>query len=58
MMKKVDISVVVQKPDGTYDLSLMAGSKPIKAEGIGPEGWNKAMLHLIPKLLSQSQVDN
>ena len=58
MMEKVDIPVVVQKPDGTYDLSLMAGSKPIKAEGIGPEGWNKAMLHLIPKLLSQSRMDN
>jgi len=46
MLEKVDIPVVVQKPDGSYDpriniLNLM------KAGGPGPEGWNKAILKLI-----------
>jgi mannosyl-3-phosphoglycerate phosphatase len=51
MLKEVDIPVVVQKPDGTYDSSLSV-PRLIKAQGIGPSGWNDAMISLIPKLMN------
>lgn len=54
MMENVDIPIIVQKPDGTYDRSLMAVPEAIRAGGIGPEGWNNAMVSLIPKLLNPS----
>lgn len=53
MMEKVDIPIVLQKPDGTYDESI-AAPKLIKAKGIGPSGWNDAMISLIPELLNPS----
>lgn len=49
MMEKVDLPVVVQKPDGTYDDSITI-PKLIKAQGVGPAGWNNAMISLISKL--------
>jgi len=52
MIEKVDIPVVVQKPDGSYDDSITI-PKFIKAQGIGPAGWNNAIISLIPKLLNQ-----
>ena len=51
MLNEVDIPIVIQKPDGTYD-TLMTNPKFIKANGIGPEGWNNSMLSLIPQLLN------
>jgi len=53
MMEKVDIPIVVKKPDGTYDDSI-AVPKLIKAQGIGPSGWNDVMISLILKLLNPS----
>jgi mannosyl-3-phosphoglycerate phosphatase len=53
MMEKVDIPIVVQKPDETYDDSI-AAPKLIKAQGIGPSGWNDVMISLIPELLNLS----
>ena len=53
MLDTVDIPVIVQKPDGTYDDSI-AVPKLIKAKGIGPSGWNNAMISLISKLLNSS----
>jgi len=53
MMEKVDIPIVVQKPDGTYDDSI-AVPNLITAQGIGPSGWNDAMISLIPELLNPS----
>jgi mannosyl-3-phosphoglycerate phosphatase len=49
MLKAVDIPVIVQKPDGSYDLEFEKENLH-KADGIGPHGWNKA----ITKILSAS----
>lgn len=47
MLKAVDIPVMVQKPDGSYDPELDKENFH-RADGIGPAGWNKA----IKKILS------
>lgn len=46
MLEKVDYPVIVQKPDGNYD-SRINIPNIIKAEGIGPDGWNKVVIRLI-----------
>jgi mannosyl-3-phosphoglycerate phosphatase len=46
MLQVVDCPVLVQKPDGSYD-SAIALSDLMRAPGIGPVGWNQAVLHLI-----------
>lgn len=46
MLEKVDHPVVVKKPDGSYDPRINI-PKLIRADGVGPEGWNKAVLELI-----------
>ncbi|TNF52587.1 HAD-IIB family hydrolase [bacterium] len=48
MLRTVDQPIVVQKSDGSYDKRLRVKGA-IKAEGKGPEGWNRA----VTKLLSQ-----
>lgn len=48
MLESVDLPVLVQKQDGTYDPQIDM-PKLIKAEGIGPLGWNKAVLEFIMK---------
>lgn len=46
MLAAVDYPIVVQKPGGGYDQKIdMPGL--IKASGIGPEGWNNAIIKLI-----------
>ncbi len=50
MFKKVDYPVVVQKPDGSYDKRIRI-KKIIKADGIGPIGWNRAVKKLLSSLL-------
>ena len=47
MLEKVDHPVIVRKPDGNYDPRITIANL-IKADGIGPEGWNKAVdeLHM------------
>lgn len=46
MFAAVDYPIVVQKPGGGYELKIeMPGL--IKASGIGPEGWNNAIIKLI-----------
>lgn len=49
MLKAVDIAVIVQKPDGTYD-PLLSAVNPIKANGIGPVGWNSVITELLTSL--------
>ena len=49
MLEKVDIPVIVQKTDGTYDPGINLPNL-VKAGGIGPEGWNKAVLELLSDL--------
>jgi mannosyl-3-phosphoglycerate phosphatase family protein len=47
MLERVDIAVIVQKHDGTYEPGIdLPGF--LKAGGIGPRGWNK----FVEKLLS------
>jgi mannosyl-3-phosphoglycerate phosphatase len=46
MLEKVDRPVVVQKPDGNYEAEINI-PELIKADGIGPEGWNKAVLKFL-----------
>lgn len=53
MLKRVDYPIIVKKIDGNYDLRIDVPNL-IKAEGIGPEGWNKAVIksvEIICKLL-------
>lgn len=49
MLLRVDYPIVVQKHDSSYDNAIQMPNL-IKAGGIGPEGWNKAVLDLILKL--------
>lgn len=49
MLEKVDYPVVVQKKDGSYDRRIRVKNL-IKAEGIGPEGWNRAVIELVKSL--------
>jgi mannosyl-3-phosphoglycerate phosphatase len=46
MLEKVDISVIVQKFDGTYDNGVTVNDL-MKAEGIGPYGWNEAVTKIM-----------
>lgn len=48
MIKRVDHPIVVQKADGTYEPQIDAPNL-IRAEGIGPEGWNKAVCDLLQR---------
>jgi len=50
MLEAVDIPVLVQKPGGEYD-SRIRPDNLVLAEGIGPEGWNRAVLNLFEKAL-------
>jgi len=42
MLERVDNPIIVQKQGGTYDAQINL-PKLIRADGIGPEGWNKAI---------------
>ncbi len=46
MLRAVDIPILVRKPDGEYD-SRIKLENLVLAEGIGPEGWNNAVLNLL-----------
>ncbi len=46
MLRAVHIPVVVQRPDGTYNPTLLVPGVA-KARGIGPEGWNSAVMELM-----------
>ncbi|NPE27864.1 mannosyl-3-phosphoglycerate phosphatase [Methanococcoides sp. SA1] len=48
MLKAVDIPFLVQKLDGKYDPSIIL-TEIKHAEGIGPVGWNNAIMDLIGK---------
>lgn len=43
MLERVDKPVLVQKPDGMYDPTTDIPNL-MKADGIGPEGWNRAVI--------------
>ncbi len=48
LLESVDTPVLVQKPDGTYEQDAMIENM-IHADGIGPGGWNNALLKLFVK---------
>ncbi len=51
MLQRVDYPVVVQKKDGSYNEAITRAVKGcIKAPGIGPDGWNRAVLDLLQKI--------
>ena len=47
MFKRVDVAVLVQKPDGGYDEKMTDIPNVICACGAGPAGWNKAVLEIL-----------
>jgi len=51
MLQKVDIPVLVQKPKGIFDKKISSLTDFIRAPGIGPEGWNKALLAILTHYL-------
>lgn len=52
MFKNVDYPVLVKKPDGNYDNNINI-PEIIRADGIGPEGWNKFINDLLKQLFSE-----
>jgi mannosyl-3-phosphoglycerate phosphatase len=46
LLRVVDQPVLVQKEDGTYEASVSLPNI-IKADGIGPQGWNRAITRLL-----------
>lgn len=53
MLEKVDYPVIVQKPDGNFDHRIKVPNI-VKADGIGPDGWNKAISRLVLKMLGKT----
>jgi mannosyl-3-phosphoglycerate phosphatase len=47
MLDKVQYPVAVRKPDGEYDGRLLEIPGILRADGVGPEGWNRAVLSLL-----------
>ena len=47
MLQAVDTAILVQTPTGEYDKAVLAKIEPTLAKGIGPEGWNEAVLKII-----------
>jgi mannosyl-3-phosphoglycerate phosphatase len=48
MLRAVDVPIVVARPGGRYDretLAAVPGAR--RAGGVGPEGWNRAVLRLL-----------
>ena len=49
LLAMVDYPILVQKPDGSYDQDIQL-SGLIYAQGIGPVGWNEAVLKLLAQI--------
>lgn len=45
MLEAVDVPVLVQKPDKTYEPGIKIDMK--RAGGVGPEGWNSALMEIL-----------
>jgi mannosyl-3-phosphoglycerate phosphatase len=48
LLKEVDYPVLVKKPDGMYEPVKLQGV--IRAQGVGPDGWNKAVLGILDSI--------
>ena len=51
MLQKVDIPVLVQKTKGIFNKKISSLTDLIRAPGVGPEGWNKAILAILTQYL-------
>ncbi len=49
MLERVDLPVLVQKQDGTYDPQIDM-PRLIRADGIGPAGWNNALVEVLNRI--------
>jgi mannosyl-3-phosphoglycerate phosphatase len=49
LLAMVDYPILVQKPDGSYDPDIQLPGM-IRAPGIGPVGWNEAVLELLAQV--------
>ncbi len=49
LLAMVDYPILVQKPDGSYDPDIQL-SGLIYAQGVGPVGWNEAVLKLLAEV--------
>jgi mannosyl-3-phosphoglycerate phosphatase len=56
MLERVDFPVLVQKPDGIYDPKIDM-PKLIRAYGIGPEGWNNALMEFLRRIRKEHHDD-
>ena len=54
LLESVDIAVLVRKKDGSYEQDILDKLSIYKASGIGPPGWNQAVLHLTEKYGSKA----
>lgn len=48
MLAAVDCPILVQRPDGSYDPGVQLANV-IRAPGIGPAGWNQAVLEILTR---------
>ncbi|ODT44375.1 MAG: hypothetical protein ABS70_05665 [Nitrospira sp. SCN 59-13] len=49
MLEVVDYPILIQKPNGSYDPDVQL-SHLIRADGVGPIGWNRSLIDLLPTL--------
>lgn len=49
MLREVDIPILVKRPDNTY-IDIEIEKEIVYAAGVGPEGWNKAVLEILSGL--------
>ncbi len=47
MLEAVDVPILVQKPGGEYDARVLEHLDPRRAPGVGPAGWNAAVMALL-----------
>ncbi|HPD61220.1 MAG TPA: HAD-IIB family hydrolase [Thermodesulfobacteriota bacterium] len=47
MLANVDIPILVQKSDGTFDEKISSLTNLIRSPGVGPTGWNNALLAIL-----------
>jgi mannosyl-3-phosphoglycerate phosphatase len=53
LLEAVDVPVLTRKKNNTYESEILKKLPVIKAPGIGPGGWNRAVLDLLAKSLSK-----
>ncbi len=47
LLQSVDIPILLRKQDNSYEQSIVEKLKVRKAGGVGPQGWNKAVIDLM-----------